>query len=70
MHDLFMREALGLSRQAEASGEVPVGAIVVRHGVVIGRGANSPIARNDSSKCRAFPLMISILRKSRVLAGD
>jgi tRNA(adenine34) deaminase len=47
MHELFMREALDLARQAAAAGEVPVGAIVVVGGRVAGRGANSPIARND-----------------------
>jgi len=47
MHDLFMQEALELARQAAASGEVPVGAIVVVEGRVAGRGANSPIAKND-----------------------
>ena len=47
MHDLFMQEALELARQAAASGEVPVGAIVVTEGLVTGRGANSPIAKND-----------------------
>ena len=47
MHDLFMQEALELARQAAASGEVPVGAILVIEGQVAGRGANSPIAKND-----------------------
>jgi tRNA(adenine34) deaminase len=47
MHDLFMREALGLARQAEAAGEVPVGAIVVVAGQVVGRGANAPISTKD-----------------------
>jgi tRNA(adenine34) deaminase len=47
MHELFMRQALDLARQAAAAGEVPVGAIVVVEGRVIGRGANSPIAKND-----------------------
>jgi len=47
MHDLFMQEALELARQAAASGEVPVGAIVVVEGRVAGRGANSQIAKND-----------------------
>jgi len=42
-----MQDALGLARQAAASGEVPVGAIVVIEGQVAGRGANSPIAKND-----------------------
>ena len=44
-----MRYALELARQAEAAGEVPVGAVVVRDGVVIGRGFNAPISRNDPS---------------------
>jgi tRNA(adenine34) deaminase len=43
----FMREALSIARAAAACGEVPVGAVVVRDGVVIGRGGNSPIAHND-----------------------
>jgi tRNA(adenine34) deaminase len=47
MHDLFMREALVLARQAATAGEVPVGALVVVAGQVVGRGLNSPISRND-----------------------
>ena len=47
MHDLFMREALVLARQAEAAGEVPVGAVVVVAGEVVGRGSNAPISRRD-----------------------
>src|SRR5271166_7086512 len=43
----FMGEALALARQAEASGEVPVGAVVVVDGAIIGRGFNSPIAKSD-----------------------
>lgn len=42
-----MREALALARHAEALGEVPVGAVVVKDGVVIGRGFNRPISSND-----------------------
>jgi tRNA(adenine34) deaminase len=42
-----MAEALALARAAQARGEVPVGAIVVRDGVIIGRGGNAPIADND-----------------------
>jgi tRNA(adenine34) deaminase len=44
---LFMAEALQLARQAEANGEVPVGAVVVVDGGVCGRGFNSPIRMND-----------------------
>lgn len=42
-----MREALALAREAEAAGEVPVGAVVVLEGKVIGRGFNAPISRHD-----------------------
>ncbi len=43
----MMEQALDLARAAAARGEVPVGAIVVRDGVVIGRGGNAPIAACD-----------------------
>jgi tRNA(adenine34) deaminase len=43
----WMAEALMLARDAEARGEVPVGAIVVHGGVVLGRGGNTPIAHSD-----------------------
>jgi len=42
-----MDEALALARTAAARGEVPVGAVVVRDGIVVGRGGNAPIAGND-----------------------
>src|SRR6185295_11914495 len=42
-----MRMALDLAHEAEAAGEVPVGAVVVLGGRVIGRGRNSPISRSD-----------------------
>jgi tRNA(adenine34) deaminase len=43
----FMREALRLAGQAAADGEVPVGAVVVAEGEVIGRGFNAPISARD-----------------------
>jgi tRNA(adenine34) deaminase len=42
-----MAEALAVAREAGARGEVPVGAVVVRDGVVIGRGGNAPILASD-----------------------
>jgi len=45
----FMGLALDQARLAEAAGEVPVGAVVVRDGAVVGRGFNQPIGRNDPS---------------------
>ena len=48
MHDEdYMREALRLAAQAAEAGEVPVGAVVVKDGEIVGRGFNSPIARHD-----------------------
>lgn len=47
--EFFMREALGLAQQGAALGEVPVGAVLVRAGEIIGRGYNSPISLNDPS---------------------
>lgn len=46
---LFMQEAIALAQQAAAKQEVPVGAIVVKDGVVIGRGSNAPIGTHDPS---------------------
>lgn len=43
----FMHEALAEARRALAEGEVPVGAVVVQAGEVIGRGHNRPIALSD-----------------------
>ena len=40
MPEFFMRQALALAREAAAAGEVPVGCVVVREGVVVGRGRN------------------------------
>jgi tRNA(adenine34) deaminase len=45
--EFFMREALSLARAAECLGEVPVGAVVVRKGVIVGHGFNSPIGESD-----------------------
>ncbi|WP_127477536.1 tRNA adenosine(34) deaminase TadA [Sulfurivermis fontis] len=43
----WMRLALELAQRAAAEGEVPVGAVVVKDGVVIGEGWNRPIAAHD-----------------------
>ncbi|MBX3650780.1 MAG: tRNA adenosine(34) deaminase TadA [Burkholderiales bacterium] len=44
---VFMQEALMLAARAAATDEVPVGAVVVRDGAIVGRGCNQPIAGND-----------------------
>jgi tRNA(adenine34) deaminase len=45
--EMFMREALSLAQLAAESGEVPVGAVVVKGGAVVGRGYNHPISAHD-----------------------
>ena len=45
----FMRLALALAAEGAARGEVPVGAVVVHDGEVIGRGFNCPISTSDPS---------------------
>lgn len=48
-HSEFMRAALEMAAQAGAAGEVPVGAVVVREGRIIGRGWNQPLRSHDPS---------------------
>jgi tRNA(adenine34) deaminase len=45
--DVYMRAALVLASEARRRGEVPVGAVVVAGGVVIGEGYNQPIGARD-----------------------
>jgi tRNA(adenine34) deaminase len=66
MHESYMREALALARAAAAAGEVPVGAVVVLDGAVIGRGRNSPIGSNDPT---AHAEMLA-LRAAAAAAGN
>ena len=49
IHAQFMQVALDLAKQAAINDEVPVGAIVVKDGEVIGRGSNAPISLSDPS---------------------
>ncbi len=45
--ETFMRRAIELAREAERAGEVPVGAVIVRDGVIIAEGWNRPIGTRD-----------------------
>ena len=47
MDEEFMRAALELAAEARRHGEVPVGAVVVLGGLIIGRGYNQPIGARD-----------------------
>ena len=44
---IFMRRAIELAREAEAAGEVPVGALIVREGEILAEGFNRPISTHD-----------------------
>jgi tRNA(adenine34) deaminase len=45
--EAFMRRALELAKRAEQEGEVPVGAVVVMDGGIVGEGWNRPISARD-----------------------
>jgi tRNA(adenine34) deaminase len=45
----FMRRALALARHAQEAGEVPIGALVVHNGEIVGEGWNQPIRSHDPS---------------------
>ncbi|MBC3954539.1 MULTISPECIES: tRNA adenosine(34) deaminase TadA [Pseudomonas] len=64
-HDqYFMREALALAAQGALLGEVPVGAVVVQNGEIIGRGYNCPISGSDPS---AHAEMVAIREAARAV---
>lgn len=63
----YMGEALELAREAEKTGEVPVGALVVRDQKIIGRGHNLTRTQNDPS---AHAEMVAIRDAARHLGND
>ncbi len=62
----WMERALELARRAAAEGEVPVGAVVVKGGVIIGEGWNRPIAAHDPTAHAE----IQALRAAAVNSGN
>ncbi len=62
----FMRRALELARQGEVLGEVPVGAVVVARGMVVGEGFNAPIGRHDPT---AHAEMLALRQAAQQLAN-
>lgn len=64
--EAWMRQAIALAGRAAAEGEVPVGALVVRDGSVLGEGWNRPIASHDPTAHAE----ILALRAAAGLAGD
>lgn len=61
-----MLAALEQAREAQAAGEVPVGAVVVKDGEIIGAGFNAPIGRHDPS---AHAEMQALRAAGRALAN-
>ena len=62
-----MEQALACAREAEAAGEVPVGAVIVdASGAVVARAANAPIARNDPT---AHAELLALRAAGRVLGN-
>ncbi|WP_408637963.1 tRNA adenosine(34) deaminase TadA [Paenibacillus sonchi] len=66
VHEYWMKEAIAEARKAEALGEVPIGAVVVRDGKIIGRGYNLRETTMDST---AHAEMVAI-REASVLLGS
>ncbi|UCH77302.1 MAG: nucleoside deaminase, partial [Candidatus Coatesbacteria bacterium] len=64
--DRFMEEALALARVAAEAGEVPVGAVVVREGEVIGRGRN----RTEATGQAVAHAEMEALRKASGAVGN
>jgi tRNA(adenine34) deaminase len=63
-HHYFMRKAFALAEQAEEAGEIPVGALVVHNGQIIGRGYNQTELLNDAT---AHAEMIALSAASATL---
>ena len=63
----FMIRALELAKEAARVGEVPVGAVVVKDGCIIGIGANAPRAQHDPT---AHAEIMAIRAAAQLLGGD
>lgn len=64
MQEIFMRQALALAREAASAGEVPVGCVVVREGLVVGRGRNR---REEKRSAASHAEMEAIAQANRNL---
>ena len=59
---IFMKRAIRMARAAGRRGEVPIGALVVLGGRIVGRGANRPIAARDPT---AHAEIVALRRAAR-----
>jgi tRNA(adenine34) deaminase len=62
----WMQEAIHQACQAEAMGEVPIGAVIVRHGIIVGAGFNLRETNHDPT---AHAEMIAIKQASEALGA-
>jgi tRNA(adenine34) deaminase len=65
-HEPFMRAALDEARKASDAGEVPVGAVVVLDGHIVGRGFNQPISAKDPT---AHAEIVALRDAARTIAN-
>jgi tRNA(adenine34) deaminase len=73
MDEFYMREALKLARIAANGDEVPVGAVVVAGGEIIGRGSNAPVGSGDPTahaEMTAIREAASTLGNYRLVGAD
>jgi tRNA(adenine34) deaminase len=63
---MFMRAALELAAEARAAGEVPIGAVVVREGEIVGRGMNRTIVDSDPT---AHAEMVALRAGAKVVGN-
>ena len=66
MHECYMEQALALAREAAQAGEVPVGCVIVREGVVVGRGRNR---REEKRSAASHAEMEAIAQANEVLGS-
>lgn len=62
-----MRAALDLAKSAAAAGEVPVGAVVVKDGMIVGKGHNAPRTAHDPT---AHAEIVAIRAAARALGNE
>lgn len=66
IHDLYMKEALIEAQKAYAIGEVPIGAVVVQYGKIVGRGHNQ---RETAKRAIAHAEILAIDQACKTLGG-